>query len=81
MSATNPLQQELETYAAHKAELVSKAAGKYVLIKGKKIIDIFENQADAIAAGYKQFGNVPFLVKQIQEIETPVNFYSFKLVV
>ena len=80
MSA-NVLKKELETFESHKGELLGKGSGKYVLIKGDKVVDIFENQADAIAAGYKQFGNVPFLVKQILEIETPVNFYSFKLVV
>jgi hypothetical protein len=36
---------------------------------------------DAIAAGYQQFGNVPFLVKQIVKIETPQNFVSNLLAV
>lgn len=78
---TNQLQKELETFESHKQELVGKAAGKFVLIKGDKIIDTFENQADAIAAGYKQFGNVPFLVKQILEVEAPVNFHTLNLAV
>jgi hypothetical protein len=29
---------------------------------------------DAIADGYRRFGNVPFLVKQVVEVETPINF-------
>ena len=31
---------------------------------------------DAITEGYRQFGNVPFLVKQVQKIETPQNLVS-----
>jgi hypothetical protein len=36
---------------------------------------------DAIAAGYQQFGNVPFLVKQILRIEAPLNFMPSLLAV
>lgn len=73
---TAQLKTEIETYNKLKDELISKSAGKFVLIKGDKLIDTFESQADAINAGYKQFGNVPFLVRLIQEFDTPINFTS-----
>ena len=37
------------------------------------------DKMDAIAAGYQQFGNVPFLVKQVAKIEIPHNFMSNRL--
>jgi len=70
------LKQELETFESHKAELVGKAKGKYVLIKNTEIVDTFDTPIDAIKQGYKNFGNVPFLVKQIVEVEIPENFTS-----
>jgi hypothetical protein len=70
------LKEELQTYEAKKSELVAKSKGKFVLIKDNQVVDVFETQGDAIRQGYERFGNVPFLVKQIVEVETPQNFTS-----
>jgi hypothetical protein len=73
---TEMLSKELETYEANKSELIGKSKGKYVLIKDDQVIDVFDTKSDAIRQGYERFGNVPFFVKQIIEIETPQNFTS-----
>lgn len=73
---TEMLSKELETYEANKNELIGKSKGKYVLIKDDQVIDVFDTKSDAIRQGYERFGNVPFFVKQIIEIETPQNFTS-----
>jgi len=70
------LEQETQTYEQHKPELMSKAEGKFVLIKGQEVCGVFETMMDAVSQGYERFGNVPFLVKQILEVETPQNFTS-----
>ncbi len=70
------LKKELEIYEAQKSELIGKSEGKFVLIKDDQVIDAFDTPIDAISQGYEHFGNVPFLVKQIVEIETPQNFTS-----
>lgn len=70
------LETELQTYNAKKQELLSQASGKYVLIKADKVIGIFDTESDAIRQGYEKFGNEPFLVKQILEIEPTQNFLS-----
>ena len=72
--AADLLQKELDTYEAHKADLLTGSAGKYVLIRGDEVIGTYVVQADAIAEGYRRFGNVPFLVKEVTEIDEPVNF-------
>ena len=73
------LETELKTYEQHKNELLGTAGGKFVLIRGTDVIGVYDSKMDAIAQGYKQFGNVPFLVKQIVEVETPQNFISVHL--
>ncbi len=73
---TEPLEEELKTYEENKAELVKKANGKYVLIKDKTIVDVFESEQDAIKTGLGKFGNVPFLVKKIEEVEQTQNYTS-----
>jgi hypothetical protein len=70
------LDNELATYQARKSDLLAKARGKFVLIKNDQVLDIFETEMDAIRQGYERLGNVPFLVKEILEVETPLNFTS-----
>lgn len=71
-----PLDTELETFEKHREQLLAKAEGKYALIHKRKVVGIFETEAAAIAHGYKHLGPVPFLVKQILQVETPVTFVS-----
>lgn len=70
------LNKELETFEKKKAELLGTSEGKFVLIKGDQVLGTYDAKADAIAEGYNRFGNQPFLVKQVVEIETPLNFVS-----
>ena len=70
------LKKELQTYESNRAELIGKYEGKFALIRGEEVSDVFDTKTDAIRQGYKKFGLVPFLVKQIVEIEIPQNFIS-----
>ena len=70
------LSQEYQAYKARKDELLVKHEGKFVLIKGDEIIDIFASYEDALKEGLKKFGNIPFLVKQIRREEEVNFFYS-----
>lgn len=76
---TDLLKKELETYLANKHRLIASAEGKFVLIHGNEVSGTFNSQLDAINEGYRKFGNVPFLVHQIQKIEIPENFVSNNL--
>jgi hypothetical protein len=67
------LEKELATYNSKLSEL-KQHEGKYVLIQGDNIIDMFTSYDDALKDGYKRFGLTPFMVKQIHAVE-PV-YYS-----
>ena len=73
---TSILEKELAAYEAAKAGLLSQALGKFVLIRGEQVVDTFDAELDAVKAGYQKFGNVPFLVMQVTEVESPDNFIS-----
>lgn len=62
------LDTEMETYR-QKLPDWTEHEGKFVLIKGDRVIDFFGTYEDAIKAGYDQFKLEPFLVKKIQAIE------------
>jgi hypothetical protein len=68
------LETELDTYKIKLPELVADE-GKYVLIRGDQVIDVYGTYEDAIKEGYARFKLEPFLVKQIQTIEQ-IHFIS-----
>jgi hypothetical protein len=70
------LDKELKTYERFRDKLLATDEGKFALVWGDVVIGVYESEMDAISQGYREFGNVPFLVKQILRIETPQNFVS-----
>jgi len=72
------LEKELETYKAKLPELKAHE-GKFVLIHGEDVVDLFSTYEDAIKSGYQKFKTEPFLVKQIHAVE-PVFFVSRNIV-
>ena len=70
------LTRELQAYEANKAELIEKFRGKFALVKDDDVVGIFDTKLDAIRQGYERFGNMPFLAKQILEVEAPLWFTS-----
>jgi hypothetical protein len=73
---TTVLDTELCTYADHREEFLRTVEGKFVLIRGRAVVGIYATDVEAIDDGYHQFGNVPFLVKEIVAVEQPETFAS-----
>lgn len=74
MPSLIPLREEIRTYKKMKKRLLEEAKGRHVLIKDNQIIDTFSSYDDALSEGYKLFGNTPFLVKEIREVEEIKHF-------
>ena len=68
------LEREWEVYQRELPSLLANS-GKYVLIKGDSVVELFDTYDDAIKSGYRQFGLDEFMVKQINAAE-PVQFFS-----
>jgi len=65
---TNSLEKELLTYREKLPELKDQE-GKFVLIQGDTVVNVYDTYADALKEGYDKFGVSPFLVKKIEAIE------------
>jgi len=76
---TIQLQQELHCFEQHRLELLAQAPGKYALIKGSEVAGTFDSENEAVGAGYRRYGNEPFLVKHIVEADLPLTFATFNL--
>ena len=79
INTANLLTTELATYAQQRARLLGTARGKWVLIHDQEVYATFDTQDDAVAEGYRRYGSVPFLTKQILELESPTRFTSRRL--
>jgi hypothetical protein len=70
MGPHSQIAQEWETYRREVGRLLAEGrAGCFVLIKGDEIVDCFDTEEEAIAAGYRRFTRPPFLVQQVREYE------------
>ena len=70
------LSRELKAYEANLESLLATHEGKYVLLHNDDVLGVFDSQMDAINRGYKELGNVPFLVKHVSKLDTPLSFVS-----
>ncbi len=65
--------ETLETELAHfkrlLKQLLETAEGKFALVKGEKLIGVFDTDQDAYRRGVKLFAEQPFLVRQIRRRE------------
>lgn len=68
------LEKELETYNAHRDELLQHE-GKFVVIQGNHVAGIWQTYEDALKAGYNEFKLESFMVKQILAVE-PIHYVT-----
>lgn len=68
-------EKELEVYKRVRAEyLAQNPQGGFVVIKGEEILGVWQSRLDALKAGIDKYGDVPFLVKNINESDIAINF-------
>ena len=68
------LEKEMAYYIEHQAELLKQYEGKYILIKGEKIIGGYESEEEAYRAGLEKFQNEPFFIKYVAKEEESAEF-------
>lgn len=68
------LEEENRAFNEKKADLLAFCSGKYAVFKGSSFLGVFDSTDHAYSAGIEAFGNVPFLIKRVQEIEPEVKF-------
>ncbi len=61
------LAEEYAYFAEIKTDLLKEQEGRYALIKGSKLIGVFDTDTDAYQVGVMQFGNEAFLIVRISQ--------------
>lgn len=71
----NMLQLEFDTYRAQLPALLERREeGKYVVIRGQELCDVFPTYERALDWAYDRFGLEPFFVKRIARDQCTVHF-------
>lgn len=70
------LDTEMDTFRRELPKLLADPAnrGKFALIHGDAVADIYPSFEAGLAAGYDRFGLDPFMVKEITDTERPLYF-------
>lgn len=74
------LDTERAYFSLHREELRSDHPDKFVVIKGDHLAGSFATQEEALAFGAREFGLVPFLVRNVnQDDEVEINVPALTL--
>lgn len=74
------LEQEIKYFCKIQDELKAKNPnGGFVVIKDEEILGVWLNRQDAIKEAVEQYGNTPFLVKNIYDDTSQVINFSRKI--
>lgn len=69
------LEKELEIFKSENAKLKAENPnGGFVVIKDSEILGVWSSRIDALKQGIEKYGDVPFLVKNINETGPVINF-------
>jgi hypothetical protein len=75
----NVLAEELAYFDEVRKDLLSNSEGKFVLIKGRQVLGVFDTGQAAYEHGLATFGNVPMLVAQILKEDMVARFPALHL--
>ena len=59
--------KELAWYADNVGDLPDKIEGRYIVVKGDKLLGDYASESEAYGAGLREYGNTCFLVQQVGE--------------
>ena len=69
------MKKELAIFKNLREDLIAKNPnGGYVVIKESEVLGVFPNRTEALHEGFKAYGNVLFLVRNLNEKVRVVNF-------
>ena len=73
------LETEREYYEEQKTELLKHYESQFALIIGSSLAGTFTTHEEAFNAGVEQFGNVAFLIQQVQERDEVIQYPSLAI--
>jgi len=73
------LELERTFYTKHEAEWMATHPGRFVVVKGERLLGAFDSIEEALAAGAAAFGLQSFLVRRLGDKPAEVNIPALTL--
>ena len=73
------LEREINFFTENKDAWLEEHPQKFVLVRGDKLIGVFDTLSDALTAGSRMFGLDHFLIRQVTEREDEIRIPAFSL--
>ena len=70
---------EIERYNELLPELLASSKGKFVVIKGRELLGIFDSNDDAYEAGLESYGLSGFMLRPVRETQPVVSIPALQL--
>jgi len=77
MGESNILINELKAYERMKEELLKKYEGKVVVIRGGKVIGVYDSEEEAFNDVIEKYGPIPVLIKRVVREEKPEHIPAY----
>jgi len=74
MTVDPSMQRNVDAFCDQLDELLQTSAGKYVIFARAKLVKVCDSLESALALGYGEFGNIPFLVQRIEPMRDRLDF-------
>jgi len=73
------LEKELKYFRENHDKWKKANLGKFALVKGDSFVEFFDTSDNALSAGLTKFGAEPFLIRQIVEVDVPIQIPALTL--
>jgi hypothetical protein len=73
------LERERAFYSAHEPEWKAAHPGRYVVVRGERLLGAFDSMEAALAAGAAAFGLQSFLVRKLGETQAEIHIPALTL--
>lgn len=70
---------ERKFFDSHREDLIKTYPGRFVVIKEEQLLGAFDTIQDALGAGAREFGIVPFLVRRTDETPSEISIPALTL--
>lgn len=76
VNGSHDYSRELAAYEREQDRLVAEHLGKIALVRGDQVVGVFDTANEAIAEGFRRFGNAPIIVQEIRDPSVPLDYIS-----
>lgn len=69
--------RNFDAFSAMLPDLLQRAPGKFALLHGEQLVELYENSVAAVVEGLRRFGEGRYSVQEVTKMADNLGFYSY----